>query len=233
MKILEPSAIVMDAGQRTLSNGAQVPIRIQDTDLCVHMRVGDEVDVDVSCDSAFMLDCMPRVGAALRQKFHWVAPNVTIYVCLDNAGGHGTDDAKNTYTEVLNEFNIEIIWQVPRSPETNMLDLGVWMSIQTAVSKVHIGRRCQHDALALSVEDAWNSYLSANAFRNVYNRLRVVLSCIVEARGDNHLVESKRGKLFRDATIIDITNDNVNEDDSVNNFQDTDIVSDEESISNL
>ncbi len=89
-----------------------------------------------------------------------------------------------------------------------MLDLGVWMSIQSAVMKTHYGRRCHHDALAKSVEDAWNGYLSQEAFTNVYKRLRVVLACIVDANGGNRLVESKRGKLFRDATIIDLTDEN-------------------------
>jgi len=68
-------------------------------------------------------------------------------------------------------------------------------------------RRCQHDALAKSVEDAWNQYLSPQAFKNVHARLRVVLSCIVDDKGGNALVEKKRGKLFRDATIIDLTED--------------------------
>lgn len=88
-----------------------------------------------------------------------------------------------------------------------MLDLGVWMSIQAAVTRVHHMRRCHHDALAQSVEDAWNHYLSPDAFKNVHNRLRVVLSCIVDDKGGKSLVESKRGKLFRDATIIDLTED--------------------------
>jgi hypothetical protein len=111
------------------------------------MRVGDEVNEDTTCDSKFMLECMPRVGAALCEQFHWVPPNETVYICMDNAGGHGTNDAKQQYINLLKEFNIEVIWQVPRSPETNMLDLGVWMSIQYAVMKVHYGRRCHHDAL--------------------------------------------------------------------------------------
>ena len=61
--------------------------------------------------------------------------------------------------------------------------------------------------MAKSVVDAWENYLSPRAFRNVYSWLRVVLGCIVEGRGGNDLVESKRGKLFRDATIIDLTED--------------------------
>ncbi len=48
----------------------------------------------------------------------------------DNAEGHGTNDATARYTSILwNEFKVEMVWQVPRSPETNMLDLGIWMSI--------------------------------------------------------------------------------------------------------
>ena len=105
------------------------------------------------------------------------------------------------YTAILKERNVEIIWQIPRSPETNMLDLGVWMSIQSAVIKAHRNRRCHPDALAKSITDAWEHHLSLKAFENVFARLRVVLRCIVDDDGGNQLVESKRGKLFRDATI--------------------------------
>jgi hypothetical protein len=56
---------------------------------------------------------------------------------MDNAGGHGTNDAKLQYIDLLKAFKVEVIWQVPRSPETNMLDLGVWMSIQCSVMNVH------------------------------------------------------------------------------------------------
>ena len=65
-------------------------------------------------------------------------------------------------------------------------------------------RRCNHEALAQSVQDAWNFYLSEKAFKNVHGRLQVVMQCILEGDGGNDLVEEKRGKLFRDATIIDL-----------------------------
>ena len=35
----------------------------------------------------------------------------------------------------------------------------------------------------------------------------MVLVCILDDEGGNQKVESKRGKLFRDATIIDLTNE--------------------------
>lgn len=51
----------------------------------------------------------------------------------------------------------------------NMLDLGIWINMQCAVTRVHHLHRCQHeDALAKSVEDAWNGYLSPQAFKNDY-----------------------------------------------------------------
>ena len=55
---------------------------------------------------------------------------------MDNAGGHGTDDAISEYTARLRDvYNITIIHQVPRSPFTNVLDLGVWCSLQARVEK--------------------------------------------------------------------------------------------------
>ena len=122
---------------------------------------------------------------------------------------------------------MEVVWQVPR------LDLGVWMSIQAVVTRVHHMQRCHHDALAQSVEDAWNGYLSPEAFKNVHSRLRVVLSCIVDDKGGNSLVESKCGKLFRDATIIDLTEDDNegNENEvtafSIDDFEELDESSDD------
>jgi hypothetical protein len=53
------------------------------------------------------------------------------------------------------------------------------------------------------------------AFKYVLQRLRVLLAYIVEDNGENRLVESKRGKLFRDATIIDV----VDEDDQNDTIQ--------------
>ena len=67
---------------------------------------------------------------------------------MDDAGGHGTDEAKEAHVNVSKEKSIEVIWQVPWLPETNMLDLWAWMSIQSVVQRVHFNQRCHHDALA-------------------------------------------------------------------------------------
>ena len=91
------------------------------------------------------------------------------------------------------------------------------MSIQAAVSKYHMqGKRCEVNALHHTVMEVWNNgHLSEKAFKNVHGRLQVVLKCIVDDNGGNSLVESRRGKLFRDATITDSDEEtNENEDDS-------------------
>ena len=101
-----------------------------------------------------------------------------------------------------------------------MLDLGIWMSIQAAETRVHRNRQYNPEALAKSVQDAWDNYLSPDAFQNVHGRLRVVLNCIVDDNGGNNLVEKKRGKLFRDSTILEI--DNQDDENSSEEFSDDD-----------
>ena len=74
------------------------------------------------------------------------------HLMMDNAGGHGSNEAVEKYTEDLkNKYKIEIIQQVPRSPETNVLDLGIWMSLQSAVEKEHRGQKNDANALDKTV----------------------------------------------------------------------------------
>ena len=73
---------------------------------------------------------MDRDGEAIRTSYYWVPLTQKYYLIMDNAGGHGSKVAKENYINMLNDkYNIEIIFQIPRSPYTNVLDLGVWMSL--------------------------------------------------------------------------------------------------------
>ena len=157
-KKLNANVTMGELGMKTRQDGKTVPLLLDDLKLGVEVQPGDVVERDCSCDSDYMLRVMPEIGQALRNKFSWVALPDPIYLVMDNAGGHGTNDAITIYTDALKEYNIQIIWQVPRSPETNMLDLGIWMSIQAKVEKMHHMKRCHHDALAKSVETVWESY---------------------------------------------------------------------------
>lgn len=212
--ILESDDDILEGRTIHDAQGAQHPLQLADLDLYVKLEPGDIIDEDISCDSSYMLGVTPRVADAIRNSFHWVPPADPVYLVMDNAGGHGTSEAIAQYVAMFEARNIRVIWQVPRSPETNMLDLGIWMSIQSQVVKAHHMRRCNKDALSKSVYDAWNNYLSIRAFKNVHGRLRVVLAAIVEGNGSNDLVEAKRGKLFREATIID-DNEGAPEDEAI------------------
>ena len=102
------------------------------------------------------------------------------------------------------DTNTIIIHQIPRSPFTNLLDLGVWCSLQSRVEKQHYQKQTDVHALAKSVMDTWNNDKNLNhVISHVWKRLRNVLALIVEGGGGNDLVvETKRGKKFRNFTRI-------------------------------
>ena len=159
-------------------------------------KTGDERDVDISCDSDYMLRVMPRVGEAIRAAYHWVDDSDPIYLFLDNAGGHGTDEAVEKYCNLLaEEYHVICYHQRPRSPATNMLDLGVWMAFQNVVERMHFRRRMEAQALARTVERSWED-LEPVKLENVYRRWKLVLDLIIEDQGGNAKVESRRGKLY-------------------------------------
>jgi hypothetical protein len=133
---------------------------------------------------------------------------------MDNAGGHGTDEAWEAFTKDLEvSCKLWIIRQCPRSPETNLLDLGIWMSIQAAVEKAMLYmKRGDIHALAVAVKNDWDTRLSEKAFKNVYERLQNVLVMIDDDKGGNAKVEEKRGKLFRKLELRDDSASDVDED---------------------
>ena len=131
-------------------------ISIDDLKVQIRYILDDEIEVDASCDSEFMIPAMDRVGLAIRKAYHWIPASVKCYLVMDNAGGHGTNEAKEQYVNLLEtKYNITTIFQIPRSPYTNVLDLGVWMSLQAAVEREHYLKRCNVDDLVNSVMTTW------------------------------------------------------------------------------
>ena len=152
--------------------------------------------MDVSCDSKFMKNIMPKVGKAIRDAYHWVPRNIPIFMYLDNAGGRGTKEVVTAYDKSpLDEWNVICVHQRPRSPCTNVLDLGVWMALQNVVEKLHFRKRMETKALCSTVVDAWKSTQPIKLL-NIYSRWLLVLDLIIEDKGGNRLVEMKRGKLY-------------------------------------
>ena len=117
------------------------------------------------------------------------------------------------------EFNMQIEWQVPQSPKTNMLDLGVWMSLQSYVEKNHRDKVMQSNELAKSVMLGF-SQIPTDVLERVHDRRKLVLRLIYAGKGRNDLVEKHRGKKEETddlpsipAEIIDVDSDVIRLDD--------------------
>ena len=175
--------------------GYMTDVGLQDLHLGVRFKAGDEVVEDVTCDSDYMLRIMPKVGKAIREAYFWVGKDDKIYLVLDSAGGHGTNEAIAKYkADLERDYKIILVHQIPQSPDTNALDLGIWMSLQSAVEKVHRLRRGDPEALHQSVIKVWDKVASEEAFVKVFDRLKKNYALIKKNGGGNDLVEEYRGK---------------------------------------
>ena len=114
--------------------GVQRQLTIDDVELFCYLPRGTMVEREVNCNSQYMLEKMPIIGAEIRRKMPFIPQDTTINLIMDNAGGHGTQEAIDEYTVRLQrEFNIRIKHQAPWSPEMNALDFRIWCRIQSAV----------------------------------------------------------------------------------------------------
>ena len=169
---------------------------------------GEMMERDINCDSTFMLNHLDDVGSQIRIKFGWVPFNEEIDLVMDNAGGHGTNEAKEAYTLMLKtKHNIRVVWQTPQSPETNLLDLGIWCSLQSMVGLSH-RKKCKsnRDALARTIEDVWQKF-PPQKFQLVYERWRKVLKIICNTQGDNVKSDAFRGKSIIPEVDLDALQD--------------------------
>jgi len=73
-----------------LQDRTQQPLTIDDLNLYCYYPQGLIIEEDITCNSNFMLQTMPAIGAEIRQKMPWIPRDQPIYLILDNAGGHGT-----------------------------------------------------------------------------------------------------------------------------------------------
>ena len=59
------------------------------------------VERERTCDSAYMSSVIRRVGEAMRVACHGDRRDIVLYLVLDNAGGHGTNECVSAYTNML------------------------------------------------------------------------------------------------------------------------------------
>jgi len=82
-----------DIEYRPTASMEKVPLTIAQVKMKVTFQAGDDIVEDVNCDSKFMLEQDDSIGESIRAKMPWVPANDTIYLFMDNAGGHGTKEA--------------------------------------------------------------------------------------------------------------------------------------------
>ena len=135
-----------------------------------------------------MMDNIRQIGEAVRLSHQNVDSFVPIYLFMDNAGGHGKILVKEEYSKILKEeYNVLVEWQTSNSPELNLLDLGIWMAIQSIVEKFHRNKVVTKDALSRSVYNAFNE-IDNKILAKVHERWVKVLDLIVKGDGSNDLV---------------------------------------------
>ena len=93
-----------------------------------------------------------------------------------------------------NDFNIILVHQIPQSTDTNILDLGIWLSLQSTVEKCHRLRRGDKDSLYATVMKVWKDVASEEAFLNVFEGLKKNYAVIEKNQGSNDYCEEFRGK---------------------------------------
>jgi len=62
--------------------GALRALTMDDLELSVYIKKGDEVEEDCLCDSMFMLTTMDEVGRAICSYFSWVPATTVIYLIM-------------------------------------------------------------------------------------------------------------------------------------------------------
>ena len=79
-----------------------------------------------------------------------------VYLFIDGAGGYETNEAINEYDKnLMIDFNIKLVFQVPWTPYSNVLDHGIWCGLQADVEKTHYMRCWAVEALVQSVYETW------------------------------------------------------------------------------
>ena len=160
-------------------SGVHHPLFLDKIQLEKRVAANTPTHHNVSCDTKFMLSSVDEISSAIRTAYHFVDKCKIIYLVLDNAGGRGTVAAKEEFEKRLRDkYRIKIIWQVPNSPDTNLLDLGAWCTIQSDVEDIHQF----NDVLACSVEEAFMK-LSLTKLDNIYDQWERVLELILKKSG--------------------------------------------------
>ena len=143
--------------------------------------------VNVNMDGDIFIAMMKeRVIPAIIEKCSWATK---VIVQLDSAGGHRIGESM----EVLNKIGkkakprIEFRTQPTRSPDINVLDLGIWNSMKSRLAEVRYDRAADasmNQRIIDAVEEMWAHY-DPSKLNNICITLTAVLKEIKDHNGGN------------------------------------------------
>ena len=77
---------------------------------------------------------------------------------MDNACEHSPDQAITQHTtDLLTNYNIGVTHQVPWSPYTNDINMGVWGTLQATVEHKYVMKHCNIEALVNLMHDIYSN----------------------------------------------------------------------------
>ena len=148
---------------------------------------GEVYWVNINMDGDVFIDMMKDlVIPAIISKCSWAKK---VIVQMDSAGGHRIGESLVVLTSIGKKSNprIEFRTQPTRSPDTNVLDLGIWNSMKSRVMEVRYDRSSKesmNQRIIDAVMDMWKTYDPAK-LHNIFNTLTLVLKEIRDHEGGN------------------------------------------------
>jgi transposase len=150
-------------------------------------QAGDVYWVNVNMDGKIFMDMVEhRVIPDIRKKCSWAK---RVIVQIDSAGGHRIGESLDYLNGVGSKgrLKIEFRTQPANSPDTNVMDLGIWRSMQSRVVEVkfvHNAEKNMHQRIIDAVNEMWADY-DPDVLSNIFDTLKLVLEKIEENDGGN------------------------------------------------
>ena len=148
---------------------------------------GETYWVNINMDGdVFMRIMKLNVIPAIQEKCKWAKK---VIVQIDSAGGHRIGETLGALNKIGKSSKPPIIFrtQPTRSPDTNVLDLGIWNSMKSRVSEVRYDRSADatmNQRIIDSVMEMWANY-DPSKLNNIFITLKAVLKEIKEHDGGN------------------------------------------------
>ena len=115
------------------------------------------------------------------------------FLVMGNMGEHRLQEEMETYkNNLLLQYSVIIIFQVPQLPFINVVDLGVLMILQSVVEIIHFEKQSTKKVLVNNVISTWILEDMGGVLPNIFDRIKVVSQKILLVNEVSDFVEELR-----------------------------------------